>query len=144
MPALQSGLDFVAAEGTFARLPDFSTVPRSASGTATGFDLSKRTKESLFALKFTGYIRVPATDVYRFFVRSDDGSRLWIGDALVVDNDDLHSSRERSGVIALGAGLHPIAVAMFEQSGGFELEVSWSGPGIPKARLPIAALARPR
>ena len=35
-------------------------------------------------------------------------------------------------------------VAMFEQSGGFELEVSWSGPGIPKQRIPASALCRPK
>jgi hypothetical protein len=62
----------------------------------------------------------------------------------VVENDGLHSSREESGAVALAAGLHPITVAMFEQSGGFELQVSYAGAGLERQAVPAAALFRPR
>jgi hypothetical protein len=60
-----------------------------------------------------------------------------------VDNDGLHSSREESGVVALAAGLHPITVTMFEQSGGFGLEVLFSGPGVDRQPIPAGSLFRP-
>jgi hypothetical protein len=95
-----------------------------------------------FAFEFQGFIDVPATGVYRFYIRSDDGSRLWLDDVLTVDNDGLHSSRELSSAVALEKGLHPLRVAMFEQSGGFELGVSWSGPGLQKQPVPARVLRR--
>jgi alpha-L-fucosidase len=136
------GLDFKVVEGDFKVLPDFAAARPSRSGTAAGFDLTPRTREMQFAFEFQGLVDVPATGVYRFYLRSDDGSRLWLDDVLVIDNDGLHSSKELSSAVALEKGLHPIRVAMFEQSGGFELGVSWSGPGIPKQLLPARVLRR--
>ena len=136
------GLQYNIVEGDFRKLPDFDALPPARSGTVTGFDLTPRTREMRFAFRFRGYLQVPSDGVYRFFVRSDDGSRLWIGDQLVVENDGLHSSHEESGVIALAAGLHPLTVAMFEQSGGFELDVAYSGPGLARQRIPSSALFR--
>ena len=144
-PALASvatvpGLRFDCVEGDFSKLPNFDSMTATARGNVATFDLSKRTSENKFAMRYRGYIRVPVDGAYRFFVRSDDGSRMWVGDKLVVENDGLHSAHEESGVIALAAGLHPITVAMFEAGGGFELGVSWQGPGIFKQPIPASAL----
>ena len=140
--SVEPGLRYDVVEGDFKTLPDFTAATPAKSGVVRGFDLSPRTREQQFAIRFRGYVRVPADGVYRFVVRSDDGSRLWIGERLIVDNDGLHSAHEESGVVALAAGLHPITVAMFEQTGGFELEVSWSGPGFPRQPVPASALVR--
>lgn len=37
-----------------------------------------------------GFLPIPSTDRWTFGTISDDGSKLWIGDRLVVDNDGLH------------------------------------------------------
>ncbi len=141
--AMVPGLLYDLAEGDFRVLPDFAPASIVKSGAVAGIDLAPRRRETQWAIRFRGWIRVPETGVYRFYLRSDDGSRLWIGERLAVDNDGLHSSHEESGVVALASGLHPISVAMFEQSGGFELEVGWSGPGIARQRLPSSVLFRP-
>jgi alpha-L-fucosidase len=140
----ERGLRFDYLEGDFKRLPDFDAAAPTRTGTIDGFNLSPRLRDTRFAFRFRGFISVPRNGAYRFYLRSDDGSRLWIGDELVVDNDGLHGSREESGVIALAAGLHPITVAMFEQSGGFELQVSYAGAGLARQAVPAAALFRPR
>lgn len=92
------------------------------------FDLSARLHDDHAALAFVGLLDVPADGVYTFSVSSDDGSRLFIGRQLVVDNDGLHPMRERSGKIGLRAGLHPLRVEWFNASAGFGLEVQWQGP----------------
>ncbi len=137
---LAPGLRFECVEGDFKQLPDFDTLRPTVSGIDPRFGLLARTREDRFAFRFRGYLRVGTAGVYRLFVRSDDGSRLWIGDTLVVDNDGLHSAHEESGVIALASGLHPLTVAMFEQTGGFELEVFYEGPGLARQVIPAAAL----
>lgn len=134
------GLRYECLEGDFVRLPDFRAVKPVAAGVTANFDLARRTRETHFALRYAGYLRVEKDGVYKFAVQSDDGSRLWIGDTLVVENDGLHSTHEEAGTIALSAGLHPITVAMFEQAGGFGLQVSYSGPGVVKQVIPASAL----
>ena len=67
---------------------------------------------------------------------SDDGSRLWIGDQLVVDNDGPHSFKVEGGEIALAQGFHEITVAFFENWGGFDLKVYWSEPGGKRELIP--------
>ena len=69
-------------------------------------------------LVFNGYIDIPADGVYAFYTYSDDGSRLFIDDELVVDNDGLHSREERTGSIALRKGFHKFALRYFDSNGG--------------------------
>jgi hexosaminidase len=78
-----------------------------------------------YALKLTGYLRVPDDALYEFALTSDDGSRLDIGDRIVVDNDGFHGDEERTGMIALRAGLHPISVRYFQATGGASLSLRY-------------------
>ena len=89
-----------------------------------------------------GFVSVPRAGVYTFYTASDDGSRLYIGDVEVVDNDGLHSMRERSGKVALKAGFHSILVTVFEAGGNDALEIRYQGPGIERQLIPSSALYR--
>ena len=70
------------------------------------------------------------------WIDRDDGSRLWIGDELVVDNDGLHGMVERTGSIALLQGKHPIRIAFFENGGGAGCIVRIGGPATSYAVIP--------
>ena len=74
-----------------------------------------------------------------FSTSSDDGSRLSIGNEVIVDNDGLHGVMSNSGLIRLKAGLYPIMITFFEQGGAEKLEVSYEGPGIKKQVVPKEA-----
>ncbi|CAN5915761.1 hypothetical protein BH11GEM2_BH11GEM2_04690 [soil metagenome] len=93
-----------------------------------------------FGMIFSGYLRVPEEGVYTFTVSSDDGSMLYVGERLVVDNDGPHSRRGVSGQVALSAGLQPVRLLFFEGGGGHSLQVEWEGPSWPRALLPGGAL----
>nr|MBK9649903.1 DNRLRE domain-containing protein [Bacteroidota bacterium] len=93
-----------------------------------------------FAFNFTGYVEVPTDGNYTFYCNSDDGSRLYIGNSLVVDNDGLHSKYEAIGTIGLKAGKHALRVEYFEATGSEIFTVSYSGPGITKQIIPSASL----
>lgn len=137
---LQAGLLREYYTGQWDALPDFAALKPAETGKADTFDLGPYAGREGFALRFTGYFEAPADGNYAFHVASDDGSRLWVGDRLVVDNDGLHGPREKRGFIPLKAGKHPITVAFFEGGGAESLKVSWEGPGIPKAPIPATAL----
>ena len=85
-----------------------------------------------------GYFWAFLDGIYTFSTDSDDGSKLYIGDEVVVDNDGLHGMQTRSGTIALSAGHHQIRIEFFERGGGAGLIASAEGPGLNPA--PISGL----
>ncbi|MCO6457097.1 MAG: HEAT repeat domain-containing protein [Pirellulaceae bacterium] len=103
-------------------------------------NVPQKAKDDAFALRFIGMIGIPKSGKYTFFTSSDDGSRLYIGDQLVVNNDGLHGMVEKSGTIDLPAGAHSLTVTYFDNGGGDGLSVAWAGPGIPKQKIPADAL----
>lgn len=61
---------------------------------------------------------------------------------LMIDNDGIHGSSERSGSLMLTAGLHPISVEWFNGPTHFELEVDCMEPHKSRHRVDNAALFR--
>jgi alpha-L-fucosidase len=111
-----------------------------AEGVATLPSEAVKPREEEYGLVFTGFVEVPETGLYRFFVDSDDGSMMKLHGAVVVDNDGPHSATEKSGAVALEKGLHPVEILMFEDAGQDLLRVSWRGPGMD-AKMPVPASA---
>lgn len=78
----EHGLDFAAYNGNdFYSLSDLqmNTNP-VAKGVATNFDLSYRARAENTALAFNGFIEVSLPGIYTFYVKSDDGAILRIGE----------------------------------------------------------------
>lgn len=135
------GLAYAYSKGQWNKLPDFSKLAPRAVGVAPRVDISQWNGNDVFAVRFTGYLEVAQDGVYTFSLVSDDGSRLRIGDEVVVDHDGLHSASEKSGKAILGAGKHPFTVEMFELGGSERLEVYYEGPGIARQLIPAAAFS---
>ncbi len=76
------GLEYRCYEGNWSSLPDFNRLPAVKTGNTSNFDLSPRTQDQYVALQFNGYLDVPRSGPYTFWLRSDDGSRLRVGAAL--------------------------------------------------------------
>ncbi|MBD0258837.1 MAG: T9SS type A sorting domain-containing protein [Cytophagales bacterium] len=136
------GLKYEYYEGTWDNLPHFSALTPVKTGSLANFSLTPRNRSDHLAFRFTGYVQVPTNGLYTFYTSSDDGSRLYIGSTLVVNNDGLHATRERSGTIRLRAGTHALTVTYFEKTGSEGLNVSYAGPGITKRAIPSGALFR--
>jgi hypothetical protein len=137
-----SGVTYEYFEGVWDLLPDFNSLTPVAVDTASNFDITKRSLEEYFGFRFTAYIEVFVNGTYTFYTTSDDGSQLFIGGTLVVDNDGLHGMVESSGSIYLDAGMHTITVTFFEKTGGEGLIVNYEGPGISKIVIPDDVLWR--
>ncbi|MEK7253873.1 MAG: alpha-L-fucosidase, partial [Bacteroidota bacterium] len=139
--ATASGLQYLYFEGDWEKLPDFSRMKPLKTGVLKTFDRPQRGKEGeQFGYVYQGFIKIPKDGIYSFFTSSDDGSSLWIDQKLVVDNDGLHGMREKSGTVALAAGLHEIWVRYFERTGGDDLQVHWQAEGEKKAAIPGEAM----
>jgi hypothetical protein len=67
-----------------------------------------------FAIDYTGRFWIAKPGVYRFALTSDDGARLYIDDALVVDNDGAHPPTTATAGTTLAGGIHRIRVSYFQ------------------------------
>ena len=88
----------------------------------------------VFGLIYEGYINVPQTGIYTFYLTADDGAILEIGDKMVIDNDGLHSAKEISGQIALKTGTHKFVLKFIEGGGGYTLRLQMKAPGEKQRR----------
>ena len=92
------------------------------SGIANTISLKKKERKDKFAFLFNGYIKTAKDGIYTFFTSSDDGSKLFMDDIEVVNNDGEHGTQEKSGRAALKKGFHKIKVVYFDSGGGNDLK----------------------
>lgn len=83
---------------------------------------SNVTQEDHYELVIEGLLKIDQDGIYRMGLRSDDGSRLFIHNQLVVDNGGNHSPILRTNWVDLQAGLHPIRIEFYEDEGQQLLE----------------------
>jgi hexosaminidase len=91
-----------------------------------------------YALKFNGFIDVPKTGVYTFFLNCNDGGGLHIGGKLLIDNDGLHPDKEKGAQVALQKGLQPIALEFVAAGGGDLLDLTYITGNTTPATIPAS------
>ncbi len=74
-------------------------------------------------------INIPAEGDYTFRLTSDDGSRLYIDDQLVIDHDGLHAAEPKDGSVTLTPGYHALRIEYFEARYDQQLTLAWQPPG---------------
>ncbi len=119
--ATAPGLTYRYYEGEWEALPDFKGLTPVRSGVTPDVSLAAcGHRPDHFALVLEGFVEVPKTDSYRFFTRSDDGSKLYVDGELVVDNDGDHAAFVEFGTTVLEKGKHHIRIEYFDGA-GFQL-----------------------
>ena len=138
----QQGLNYRYYHGVYAEVDNVENSDLVSEFIASTFTLDVRERDLFFAIHFSGLIDIPQDGIYLFGTSSNDGSRLYIDDTLVVDNDGIHGIRSASGMIPLKAGLHPVQVNYFNTGGTWGLDVTWKGPGFEEQPIPDEVLHR--
>ncbi len=95
-----------------------------------------------FAIKFFGQIEIPADGAYQFKTLSDDGSKLYIDDQLVVNNDGTHAPVEKeSAPVTLTKGVHRLSVEWFQGPRvQIALQMFWKQPASGYEIIPAQVL----
>ncbi len=135
-----AGLKYSYYELKPATTADLASQKVSKQGFVDKIDLSLSAAKEYFGLQFEGYIQIADDGIYHFQLSSDDGSRLWIDDQLLVDNEGLHGSLTKTGSAALKKGAHKIRVAYIQASGGSDLELLYQLGNGPMQKLQGAIL----
>ncbi|MFO0868289.1 MAG: PA14 domain-containing protein [Pirellulales bacterium] len=135
----QSGIqvDYFQPNPSNVALETLAKLQPAASGVVPQIvlDVPQLKRHDAFALRFTGLLQVPRAGKYTFYLASDDGSRLYLDNRLLINNDRLQGMSEMRGEVELSAGAHPLVVTYFDNGGGDGLEVAWSGPDLPRQKI---------
>ena len=80
-----------------------------------------------WSAKFTGTLTAPVTGLYTFAAASDDGSRVYIGQQLLVNQWHDQAASTQSGSVYLTAGQRvPVEVDYFQDAGASSLDLQWT------------------
>lgn len=101
------------------------------------------TADSVYSVRWMGELKVPATGTYTFTSLSDDGVRVFIDEATVLENWTKHAPIEDSGRVVLSEGFHSIRIEYFQNGLDGVLRLEWEGPDLPRRTLDTEALFPP-
>lgn len=136
-----SGLKYAYASGDYPYLPRVEQMTNKVEGNVNNFDLSIRNSDTSFAVTYEGFISVPTTGSYTFYMQSDAPAHLMIHDIHVAGSDMTHTNQEVSQNLNLEAGYHPIKVYYkHNQQSSYQLNLKYQGPNLSKRTIPDAAL----
>ena len=166
---------------TIERMPDFGALTPVYTFIAANLDVpireytkgfptpEKQTVVENFAVRFRGVLAVDTPGRYNFWLLSDDGSKLYIDDTLVIDNDGIHGitrnkgrkdlSKNASvswhftgpfidmgkhGSMELTVGTHPFEIQYF-QGPRYEIALQWfyQPPNSYRQIVPPEVIYRP-
>lgn len=78
-----------------------------------------------FSARFTNTLTLPA-GTWRFTVGSDDGVRLWVNDALVIDQWRVQAFNTYAADVWVGGGSVPVRLEYFEESEKARVFLQWT------------------
>ncbi|MES2732839.1 MAG: PA14 domain-containing protein [Bacteroidota bacterium] len=97
-----------------------------------------------FSVRWTGEVMPRFNGTYTFHLTSDNGRRLWIGNVLVIDKWIDDWDVEYTATVNLNAGQrYDIQVDYFENVGGANAKLEWSGAGQVREVIPQSQLFAP-
>ncbi len=95
-----------------------------------------------FWARWTGRFNFGAAD-YTFIARADDGVRLWVDGAILIDQWKDQGATEYRASKSLSAGDHEVKVEYYERGGGAVAQVRWEQTGIPNPSPTVAGTQTP-
>lgn len=83
-----------------------------------------------FSVRWSGVIKPPKSGKYVFTSASDDGTRLYINNRLLIDDWNDHAVEARSATITLEKGkIYPLTFEYYEHGGDAIVLLGWQLPG---------------
>jgi hypothetical protein len=113
------------ANGNITNRTLLSTGTVNTVGLTTSSGAGLPTRSDNFIVRFYGFINIPTAGTYQFGGQADDGIRIRINNIQVVDSWIESGGAFRSGNVNLPAGIVPVEVMYYENSGGQMVNFQW-------------------
>ncbi len=108
---VKNGINYKYYVGEWKKLPEFKILKPDKIGKVYNFDLQEFDNlADKFAIEFNSNIEIDTDDNYTFYLMSNDGSKLFLDNKVIIDFDGLHGSSTKSGEVWLNKGIHKIKV----------------------------------
>jgi predicted alpha/beta superfamily hydrolase len=123
---LKQGLKYSYFEGVWDSVPDFSKLTPIKTGFTDKLDLNFALKKDSFGVQFTGYLHITKKDLYDLWIVSDDGSKVYLNNKLLFDNDGLHAADNPVvKLVPLNPGYYPVRIDYFQKTGDKSVTLGW-------------------
>ncbi|MDH7445063.1 PA14 domain-containing protein [Aquimarina sp. 2201CG14-23] len=129
-----SGLQYYTWDIPNTSQPDIDNIRSLGVSTSQGLSsipLNNTSRATIapdadgYILFYSGTINVQNTGLFTFNARSDDGTRIYIDNVLIVENWFDQGPTTRSGSVTLAAGEHNIEFWYYENGGGDFMQFTW-------------------
>ena len=135
--ANRSGLVRLENQLNFATNASWGDLTATASGNAADADQ--------YSARFRGSFAISTAGTYTLYLRSDDGSRLWLDNSALlpgppnslatINNGGIHTDSTVAVTLPLFAGQHDLQVHFGEGGGRNTLVLEYEGPDAPTRRV---------
>ncbi|MCD8482395.1 MAG: PKD domain-containing protein [Verrucomicrobia bacterium] len=148
---LVQGLNYQVYQGDPTRgvnMPEISTLRPLNNGRISNYDVRVTDLPKLFVLVFDGFLYVEQTGAHAFRLRTENETRVHIGNEMVLRSTSPHSAVYES-LVALEAGWHPYRIEMTYNPEDIALrwikaDITWAPPGEDRYRpIPDSLLFSP-
>ena len=96
-----------------------------------------------FSVRWTGGVYVPKDGTYYLYFGTDDGQRVWLDGAQVVEDWVGHGTQYSTTKRLLKQGWHVLELHHFDGGGHAAALFEWKGPGIARQIVPSESLGYP-
>lgn len=129
------------------QLPDFTTLTPIGTLYTGSIDISPRPftepfpgvpsdRFEWFGVRYQGPLTIQEEGDFNFRTLSDDGSKLFIDNVLIVNNDGLHAPGSAVGTVHLRKGVHTLRVEYYQGPATYiALQVYGNKVGLPELLL---------
>jgi len=102
----------------------------------SAFTWAKFPRKTNWGTRLEGFVEIKEDGYYAFGTSTDDGSKLYIGNQLLINADGLHGAEDHSGIVPLQKGFYPIRMDYFQKEGGMHIDLIYVTPsaGGPKPK----------
>jgi predicted alpha/beta superfamily hydrolase len=123
---VKPGLRYSYYEGVWDSVPDLDKYTPKHHGITENLDLNFILRKDSIAVRYEGYLKITEKNLYYLWVVSDDGSKVYLNNKLLLNNDGLHSADEPVvTAIPLEPGYYPLRIDYFEKNGGESISLGW-------------------
>lgn len=126
-----------------SRIDPVIDFPQVIDGNTQG-DFGTGVGPDTFSVRWQGWLKADTDGVYEMHATSDEGQRLYVDGALIVDDWQNHPPTTRIATVSLTAGWHPIVYEYYENNEGAVARLEWKTPDnstthvIPSTHLAIS------
>jgi len=136
------GVYYQTYAGDWDRLPDFDKLKPFKKGVIDNLSPTIAGLEDHFGVRHTGFLLIEKSGEYEFSTNSDDGSRFYVGDRLVVDNDGVHGGVTRKGPYRSLPASMPSLFFFSTRRAESTIMLAGAVRAFPKRRLKVIFLPR--